>query len=48
LKITGAAGGLIAGQGISAILQAVFKLANIEPNIFTGSCVFEDGVPSCP
>ncbi|KAI9366357.1 OPT oligopeptide transporter protein-domain-containing protein [Pilaira anomala] len=32
-----AAGGMIAGQGISAILQAVFKLTGVPPYAFVGS-----------
>lgn len=40
------AGGLIAGQGISAILQAVLKIAGVEANIVTGSCIA--GQESCP
>jgi hypothetical protein len=32
------AGGLIAGQGISAILQCILKITNVEGNLVTGSC----------
>ncbi|GAA5802236.1 hypothetical protein HPULCUR_007699 [Helicostylum pulchrum] len=42
-----AAGGMIAGQGISAILQAVFKLSNITPYPFVGSCMYQD-IKYCP
>ncbi|KAG0769502.1 hypothetical protein G6F57_004330 [Rhizopus arrhizus] len=41
------AGGMIAGQGISAILQAVFKLTNVAPYVFTGSCP-EGLFENCP
>ncbi|KAI9487558.1 MAG: OPT oligopeptide transporter protein-domain-containing protein [Benjaminiella poitrasii] len=41
------AGGMIAGQGISAILQAVFKLANVAPYPYTGSCI-ERLFDNCP
>ncbi|KAI8979182.1 OPT oligopeptide transporter protein-domain-containing protein [Mycotypha africana] len=41
------AGGMIAGQGISAILQAVFKLTNVAPYPFTGSCI-EGLLENCP
>ena len=34
------AGGMIAGQGISALLQAVFKLSNVAPYAYTGSCIY--------
>ncbi|KAG0169892.1 hypothetical protein DFQ28_002829 [Apophysomyces sp. BC1034] len=32
------AGGMIAGQGISAILKAVFKIANIKDHVILASC----------
>jgi hypothetical protein len=38
---------MIAGQGISAILQAVFKLSNVQPNVFYASCV-EGLQENCP
>ncbi|RCI01917.1 hypothetical protein CU098_007364 [Rhizopus stolonifer] len=41
------AGGMIAGQGISAILQAVFKLKNVEPYTFYASCI-EGLQANCP
>lgn len=41
------AGGMIAGQGISAILQAVFHICGVEGNVFTGSCPIVDGERSC-
>jgi uncharacterized oligopeptide transporter (OPT) family protein len=34
-----AAGGMIAGQGISAILQAVLKIANVEGNVVVATCI---------
>ncbi|KAI7899098.1 OPT oligopeptide transporter protein-domain-containing protein [Cokeromyces recurvatus] len=34
-----AAGGLIAGQGIAAILQAVFKISNIKGNVVVATCI---------
>ncbi|KAI8362601.1 OPT oligopeptide transporter protein-domain-containing protein [Blakeslea trispora] len=40
-------GGLIAGQGISAILQAVFKLKDVQPNVFYASCI-EGLRANCP
>ncbi|GAA5803747.1 OPT oligopeptide transporter protein-domain-containing protein [Helicostylum pulchrum] len=43
-----AAGGLIAGQGISAILQAVLKIAGVEANIITATCVFDGLDAICP
>ncbi|KAI7899557.1 OPT oligopeptide transporter protein-domain-containing protein [Cokeromyces recurvatus] len=42
-----AAGGMIAGQGISAIVQAVFKLSNVAPYPYTGSCI-EGLLDNCP
>ncbi|CAO0790710.1 unnamed protein product [Mucor circinelloides] len=41
------AGGMIAGQGISALLQAVFKLSNVAPYPYTGSCI-EGLLENCP
>jgi uncharacterized oligopeptide transporter (OPT) family protein len=41
------AGGMIAGQGISAILQAVFKLANVNPYPYVGSCMYQE-LDYCP
>ncbi|KAG1469257.1 hypothetical protein G6F56_003359 [Rhizopus delemar] len=41
------AGGMIAGQGISAILQAVFKLSNVQGYVYTGSCP-EGLFDNCP
>lgn len=41
------AGGMIAGQGISAILQAVFKLGNIAPYPYVGSCMYQL-LDNCP
>ncbi|CAO3639413.1 unnamed protein product [Mucor hiemalis] len=41
------AGGMIAGQGISAILQAVFKLSGVAPYPFVGSCPGKD-IENCP
>lgn len=41
------AGGMIAGQGISALLQAVFKLANVTPYAYVGSCPYQS-VDYCP
>ncbi|KAI9282582.1 OPT oligopeptide transporter protein-domain-containing protein [Sporodiniella umbellata] len=41
------AGGMIAGQGISAILQAVFKLTNVAPYAYIGSCPYGD-LEQCP
>ncbi|SAL96625.1 hypothetical protein [Absidia glauca] len=41
------AGGQIAGMGIAAILQAVFTIAGVEKNVYTGSCI--DGLyDNCP
>ncbi|KAI8370461.1 OPT oligopeptide transporter protein-domain-containing protein [Radiomyces spectabilis] len=42
-----AAGGMIAGQGISAILQAVFKIAKIPPYVVTASCIAGE-LKNCP
>jgi OPT family oligopeptide transporter len=42
-----AAGGMIAGQGISAILQAVFKLSNVAPYPYVGSCMYQE-LDYCP
>ncbi|KAI8890666.1 OPT superfamily oligopeptide transporter [Backusella circina FSU 941] len=41
------ASGLIGGQGIAAILQAVFKLGGVEGNVYAGSCVdqLQDNCP---
>ncbi|CEG67415.1 hypothetical protein CU097_007557 [Rhizopus azygosporus] len=41
------AGGMIAGQGISAIIQAALKLGNVAPYAFTGSCP-EGLLENCP
>lgn len=41
------AGGMIAGQGISALLQAVFKLGNVEAYTYYGSCIMADRA-NCP
>ncbi|KAI8145930.1 OPT oligopeptide transporter protein-domain-containing protein [Fennellomyces sp. T-0311] len=41
------AGGMIAGQGISALLKAVFTLGGVEGNIFYASCI-EGDVANCP
>ncbi|KAI8052757.1 OPT oligopeptide transporter protein-domain-containing protein [Thamnidium elegans] len=43
-----AAGGLIAGQGISAIAQAVLKIAGVKANVVTGTCVFDGLDAICP
>ncbi|CAO3646889.1 unnamed protein product [Mucor hiemalis] len=34
-----AAGGLIAGQGISAILQCILKITNVAGNVVTATCI---------
>jgi uncharacterized oligopeptide transporter (OPT) family protein len=41
------AGGMIAGQGISAILQAVFKLGGVAPYPYVGSCMYQS-IDYCP
>ncbi|KAL0090406.1 OPT oligopeptide transporter protein-domain-containing protein [Phycomyces blakesleeanus] len=41
------AGGMIAGQGISAIVQAVFTIAGVEGHVFVGSCPEQLG-DNCP
>ncbi|GAA5802237.1 hypothetical protein HPULCUR_007700 [Helicostylum pulchrum] len=41
------AGGMIAGQGISAIIQAAFKLGNVAPYPYVGSCMYQD-IEFCP
>ena len=41
------AGGMIAGQGISALLKAVFQLAGVEGDAFYGSCI-EGLKENCP
>ncbi|CDS05296.1 hypothetical protein LRAMOSA07825 [Lichtheimia ramosa] len=41
------AGGLIAGQGISALLKAVFQLAGVQGNVIAASCPYGD-VEQCP
>lgn len=38
---------MIAGQGISAILQAVFKLGNVAPYPYVGSCMYQN-IEYCP
>ncbi|KAI8365352.1 OPT oligopeptide transporter protein-domain-containing protein [Radiomyces spectabilis] len=42
-----AAGGMIAGQGISAILQAALKIGNVEGNVIVASCI-DKLVDNCP
>jgi OPT family oligopeptide transporter len=39
------AGGLIAGQGISAIFKCIFKLANVTPDLIVATCL---GPEDCP
>ncbi|CDS11287.1 hypothetical protein LRAMOSA03550 [Lichtheimia ramosa] len=41
------AGGLIAGQGISALLKAVFQIAKVPGDAFVGSCPYGDA-SYCP
>lgn len=41
-------GGLIAGQGISAIVQAVFTITGVKGALVKSSCLYEDGEYSCP
>lgn len=37
-----AAGGMIAGQGISAIVTCIFKLADVKPFVVTATCIAQD------
>ncbi|KAI9012154.1 OPT oligopeptide transporter protein-domain-containing protein [Phycomyces nitens] len=41
------AGGLIAGQGIAAVLQAIFTISGVQGNVYTGSCP-EQLLDNCP
>ncbi|KAI9489308.1 OPT oligopeptide transporter protein-domain-containing protein [Zychaea mexicana] len=41
------AGGMIAGQGISALLKAVFQLGGVEGDIFYASCIMGEKA-NCP
>ncbi|KAI9312478.1 OPT oligopeptide transporter protein-domain-containing protein [Dichotomocladium elegans] len=41
------AAGMIAGQGISSLLRCVFKLTNVSPFKFVGSCPYGD-IEYCP
>ncbi|KAI7897028.1 OPT oligopeptide transporter protein-domain-containing protein [Mucor mucedo] len=42
-----AAGGMVAGQGISAILTAIFKLTKVEGPVFFASCPYGE-IGECP
>ncbi|KAI9321715.1 OPT oligopeptide transporter protein-domain-containing protein [Dichotomocladium elegans] len=42
------AGGMIAGQGIAALLKCVFQIAGVEGEAFTGSCPFDEEGHYCP
>lgn len=42
-----AAGGLIAGQGIASLLQAVFKIANVPGNVVVATCI-DQIADNCP
>ncbi|CAO0789444.1 unnamed protein product [Mucor circinelloides] len=42
-----AAGGLIAGQGIAAILQAVLKIGGVVPNVVVATCI-DQLAENCP
>lgn len=42
-----AAGGMIAGQGVAAVLQAIFHLANVPGNVTAVSCI-DQLVDNCP
>ncbi|KAI9495350.1 OPT oligopeptide transporter protein-domain-containing protein [Zychaea mexicana] len=47
MYIYAAAGGMIAGQGVSAILRAVFHLAGLEGNVIAVSCI-DQLTENCP
>ncbi|KAI8150115.1 OPT oligopeptide transporter protein-domain-containing protein [Fennellomyces sp. T-0311] len=47
LYMYSAAGGMIAGQGVSAILKAVFQLSGVEGNVTAVSCI-EQLSENCP